>query len=816
MKKIIPIFLFFMLLMTIIPIESVSATEIEVFHFENSDVVNDYEGVMDLGYIYHQGGSVGDITADYPWDGNTRTFKLRSNRYDSSYSQYWLNFSYDYSLINKISLWFYINDNGQTQAIRLPYITFYNTSGDLTLNEVLKVRFAKETDVIDIQNADDDWIELCDLTFVGVTGEFDGYYCLNITHIANNTMNYSIYDEDYNLLGSVINTSRNLSDWSDISHIYFNGRQGTLAGTTADWMDFYFDTIEIDYSGEANETGLYDVCPQGTIGSLGYGSNHIASANNYLLYHYHVEGRYRITRLDLAITQTMASGGYISAKILNNNLGTADSYNHLSTDGSYLYATWDNLEIDVENEYLYIIFKSPFTVLDWAVPSTTFDINGDGFIKTFSTNNDNFYNNFENYFPNGTSPSIATIQGAMGDYNTYNEELYIRMCANIIPSDIIPPNDDYPDFDNSWIDASLEPNGYQIRARYFFNYSNYIETQKGCFIDTPSSSGYRDLNNSIQQSYFIYSASETGIFWFNLSAGGINVSSDSVTITSIPDDRVWVVPTPSLPCTTFYVFYNYSHASVGRIVIYDLCDNNKLLTAYTYDIETEGSGSYPVSGFCTDKCLRLQIQKYVTGSYYDIPTANTVHSVVSPRSNHIEAIGSDFEVGKQLILEYSHSMLCDNVYIRFGNDIISSGVGCSSSGTVKYVPRYSGITRIELVLNYGTGTRVLAYDIINIYGEGGTKPSSDTELFPELDPFLAQLLGFVVVIFGAMMPILIQLGLQNITHIDVNPFISLLTGATAMVFVVAIGWWSFWALFFVLAIGLMGLAFLYFTKTSGG
>jgi len=325
------------------------------------------------------------------------------------------------------------------------------------------------------------------------------------------------------------------------------------------------------------------------------------------------------------------------------------------------------------------------------------------------------------------------------------------------------------------------------------------------WITTPTVT-YIARNITTQTGHIYYTPTQTGTYYFNLSSNGVNVSSDQTTINGDCDNWLYTVPNPSSG-GTFAIFYNYSGTQNGAIRFYD--DSMTYLGKLNIPPESGGMLSYqfPEHGvYNIHLCSISEIgSTIVYNTLYPY-----VHCVQGLVVNHIETFNDVYATGIPFFISGEHSHLSKNVNVYFGSSFVGS-VSNDERFRLEYTAFKSGSYTIYLRLETPDGQKILLDSTtVNI------KDSSDfvdPPILPDLNPVVGYIIGTFVAIFFVLLPLFI-IGGFHLT-IDLPAIAFLMSGGVGVVLNIGLGLWDFWAGFFILALGVISIAGMYFLNQRG-
>lgn len=710
-KKIVVLFLGLLLLnLVVFYPNTVSATYLDIVTFESLNIQNDYEGVAENGYVYPVPNNCdySDIMSDYTWGDNDRTMRLRCNRWDSTWSRCYVNFTIDYSYIGQIDIWFYIDEQGSASIDRDAVWYFYNDS-----TEVLRFQFEKDTDIIKVMNSLGSWTTIVDLTAIGVANQMDGYYHLKVTHVDGNEMNYSIYDADEDLIGSAVTSCRTGDDWETCDQFYFYGYHSSGSGVSGDYLDFYFDTFRFGDS-DSQGSGFGDVSGFSSYCSgipLAYqtfvvdNGKAIEQQVNTL-----VDGYIGAVDVRVGAYQPYAGDddylGYFVMTINGNPIGSPDYW---VPDGNNWILRWIGFSIQLEDEY------------------PLFEMYCTGFSGMVGTWNLGYCDR----------PSGWTNLQFHSDYSVYgNNELNgasapnkaVAMCfyyTKYIPN---------PDYDDSVYTQPLERNEYQeyegiiitgtistkVPSTYVRLYKDGVRQYIQGFHDVHGvNTGYRVNEYEFTCSFVPNNPSYDGEWNVSLWRNNVCVASHNFTVINRSEldyeGLVYTVPVVTDIGQEFIVgwLYNktYWDSLNGTIIISE--EPNFLNAVMNYEIvvnriQNDGTAYHRIwqnGVFYYYLCVNV-------GGTLE-PIFSCEHFVGNVMLNEIHvttpvlelAVDSEGRLSAVQMIYGYHSYLGSDVYIRL-NDRRIAGVGSASEFTFSHTIFEAGLYTAELLL-YQNGTELL-------------------------------------------------------------------------------------------------------------
>jgi len=162
---------------------------------------------------------------------NAKTLHLRDN---GQLDRGWINLTQDYPYIHNVSFKFEIDTGNGNDNLNM---YFYNDG-----TQVLKLRIVdlvgdgggEKIQYFDVNNVGHTLLEDADLP--GVLTKF----VISVTHLAGNTMNYSIFDNTQSYINGADDSSRSVSDWTTFDSIYIT----TSANNGIE--HFYLDDIGLN------------------------------------------------------------------------------------------------------------------------------------------------------------------------------------------------------------------------------------------------------------------------------------------------------------------------------------------------------------------------------------------------------------------------------------------------------------------------------------------------------------------------------------------------------------------------------------------
>lgn len=564
-------------------------------------------------------------------------------------------------------------------------------------------------------------------------------------------------------------------------------------------FDFYIDDIQLffDYAGEGlEEEGTIPPCsPDSTIGSLGDSQFNEAFIKTYINTKYDIEITGYVHRLDFEIHREMVETfGSIatdfSAKINGYALGFASELIQLGDNDNYRLS-WTALNLYINNTLISISIRNNNPIVPFMLPLTHADNMNDGFNHMSSYESSSYWNNHGEPY-------------VISEYPTsyyHNKEPMIRLCFESDSTFEFNPNiqNDVESFASGQC-----TNSTQINIDWFLNTTAMAYINR-LWIDTPSLAPYIARNITTQTGHIWFTPKETGTYYFNLSTDGVNHSFDSETITcSDVSNWLYVVPNPSGD-TPFMIFYNYTGSTNGCIRIYDSEGNrvdslNILQGTNSLSYQLNEHGVY---------YFRLCSISNIGGTTVYNQLFNYIHCVQGYIVNYIEvdtALGTDKTLEyTQTLISGEHSHLSKDVWIYIGASKFKS-VSKDEHFAKVWIPDRQGEFLIKLVIELPSGKKVtLASTTVTVVDKDAL---ISQPLLPKLDVMLGYLLGSIFVIVFILLPLLIM-GVLGHTKQEIPSIVYMLTAGVGVVIVTGIGWWDFWASFFILAIGVIMIIVAY-------
>lgn len=699
---------------------------------------------------------------------------------DGGADYHWINLTPTYNYIGAIRLYvrWYISASVGSEM----NIAFYNESDE----QVLELFFENPDNVggtpVDVQykNTGGGYTTLFSTT-AGI------YHYDNIT-IAHNGTNSMVYIFE----GSNDDFQNGESAFAGANWINFTSiRLRTNNGNNK----LYIDDIDLSLTGyEGYGTTIPSCSPDSTLGKIGLPSISRTGGKNYKYIHttYTTERTMYIHRVDLEIDINMVESwgigkNNIFCRINEHYLGSGDELIQLG-EGENYRVSWTNINYYINNSIMSISFMNNKPTVNnqyWLLPITFKDVNNDGYQAWQSYKSDSYWNSHDEFIFEIPEPS----------FKYFGEEPLIRMCIEQDSSFEFNPN-----IENhiESFSSSNSANCSQINIDWFLNLTAMAYVNR-LWIDTPSNIPYVARNITTQTGHIWFTPKETGTFYFNLSTNNKNHSTTQTTITSsCTSNWLYTVINPS-GSTPFMIFYNYTGASNGAIRIYD--STNKLID--TIHIENgEHSLVYEINKHGV-YYFRLCSISEIGGEIIYNQLYNYVHCVQGLIINDIEVL-TEFDnaiINTPTLVSFQHAHLSKDVWIYAG----SSKVECVSnreSGTITWSPNQQGEFTIKLLIELPSGKKViLASDTIGVVGADAY---IDEPVLPELPTQIGYLIGTIIMIPFVLLPMLVGAGL-GYTRTDIPQIAYMFTAGIGAVLNTALGFWDFWAIFFILAIGVIVL-----------
>jgi len=792
-KILLSLFLFLILLISSFPIgQSALGSQLDyVEDFEDDTLTqqadDDYYGVEWFNTYNQTDNNNGAYVDNNRALSGTKSYRINRNNY------VFLNFTYsDTQIISNLT--FAFNFDSLTVG------TEYHWYG-YDKNDVQWLEFR-------IDQLDFLWRDFNGWSRIGADNEWSGdedtWWNFTMVVVTNDTINVNTGQSSDTVAPYVVIDNPRLA--------YFNFTTPDLDNTERMW----FDDIEIDVGavegGIPTET-IPPCDPYSTIGTLDTGvSSQGIPYYRYLWNVYAISDIMYVHRVDLEIDITMVENygvneTHLRMKINEYPIGggyyTCTELVQLG-DGENYRATWSGLNVFVNNTpcvtsfYCTLNFGSGSGYYErqhWILPIIyDDDINNDGYSGCVAHYKDGWWNNHGNYI----------YERPSGDktYFFRNGEFVVRMCVDRLGTSEF--NDDL----NNYVESSHSTAKIycdQINFDWFLK-SEAMAYVNELWIDTPSKT-YVAVNITTQTGHIYFTPIETGTHYVNLSSNDVNVSTDSFTVSGTCDNWVYTTRNPSTG-EAFKIFYNYSGTSNGAVRIYDKNMNLKgnLFIEPTSSSSEYGALSFQLTGHGVYNIHLCSVSNVGGQTIYN-PLYSYVHVVQGTVVNYIDVSLDDY-VGyteTPFFITGEHAHLGKNIHVYVGKSEVKS-VSYSERFNLKYTPLKEGVYNANLILIMQSGKRItLDSQEFSIKSNRYLEPEP---LLPKLNPAIAYTVGSILMIPFILMPMIIC-GILNYPKDKIPDLAYYLTGSVGIVLNVGLGLYDFWALFFILAVGVIIIIAMY-------
>jgi hypothetical protein len=419
----------------------------------------------------------------------------------------------------------------------------------------------------------------------------------------------------------------------------------------------------------------------------------------YLYARYNVPVKGNVTRIDLQIEDDMALGndwldnsfdsGDVLCKVNNHALGGATELVRIGQTDKYRLS-WTNLILDIDNDPIYVIFKSfaKFSFQGsygtWAIYGDDADLNGDGenLLVFLDERNDAVYDQFH------TGTKYKNVKLNADGVEKVSKDLVMRICFE--------PDPISWEFQNYTNNLKVSPitlcGNESLRYDWWINRSS-MSYDKFIYIDKLGSgvvSGY-PYRIITQDGFKYYTPTSQGTYYVNLSINNINVTSRTVTVNCDRDDWIYTEPNPTINGQLFTIHYNYSRTGIGRIKI--------LNTDGEWRLENATANGEINTRLHVEGSYIIELQKYDSG----LRTWHTIadnrlhpHIVGSRLNNYLNVVPTSISLGYPIRISGYHAHTGANVWIKFGENYIRN-VGMSHEFDFHYTPEKAGEYLVSLV-----------------------------------------------------------------------------------------------------------------------
>lgn len=705
----------------------------------------------------------------------------------------------------------------------------YTTDGDVNIVWDAQDQFTSTDYILGVEGSYGDW---SDLYYYSVASDDDNQHAV---------MQYQRYPSSTWLTDGVI---------------------GVYENTTDNRLMFFSEGTQIQYEG-SNDSSSDDILTDeydyvGCLDCLFDGATH-GTYRQYLEHGFFVPMDVTIQAIDLYVEGSVMTSyytGFITAYLNKQNIGNPQFIDNTGTSAFSIYR-WNNLNIDVENDNLYVEFGNSQKIDAtnyWMVGVQNGDCNGDGYNSMFSHSDPNKFGNGNDGIDDIGSWELCVVfyfdqeeitPDDPWDNETLGDELDFYFCDD--PDKVII----HPTFD---IKSFYKNQGMCILwsvADITMNNRMYIYDKDNSYALVGTSQGFSP--KTLDPTYsgvegFV--PSDSGNFSCVIIRGGSEVVNRSFYVYETQPDvdptyKIWTIPPISKQLNPYDVYYNYGNTEkegyLALFIVNSLPDliidwDHKKDYRYIGTGWSNGSFTYSPSSLKSPH-IWVFFAKLGTNEYVPVgsPHYHLVESVVNPNIylygayKNIEITG-DYADQR---FHYSQPFLGVDVWI-FVNGEKSVYIGNSQQSPPEgvYYRVYTAGTYIaDMRVRFNDTWEKLVFDdgksSWTFYVSGGSTPpppQPPDDIISALDiygfitslPALVRIiLGVVIIFLFVVSPIALIKKLDIKFNVDIPREVYAIMGGVGLCVSTLIGCWG-WEIpmlvFSIIAMSIFGK--IYYDRRS--
>lgn len=594
--------------------------------------------------------------------------------------------------------------------------------------------------------------------------------------------------------------------WGNITKIRITGLYDTTGGGTYSNIETFLDDIIFGFP-SAPPPPTYDVSMWDYYGELtDFGKFTTPVGDEFLEEQRQVRMTTEIKAVDLMVDAGQKSiSSDLNTYFLSINGHTpVNPVAFIPFDNRYLIR-WCYTNISILDEYpTFEFYSSEHNDLNWYWNVETTGID---------TDNDNDvlfrYGSDDDDWANGLYDAEHPRQGQDLEYRFYFPFGDAYKPPQAYDDTIDTDKNTYNQFDDVFI-------SYTVESALTVN--KLVINRDSTEISNSSFSGY--------SGFYMYTPISSGDYTAEIFRDGETQATCSFTVNPIDSDYwLYTIPNPSLPSTSFTIYFNYNYSlHPCAILLYNCYSLDTPIKRWIFeDVPINSSISYTINAegvYYFDLAYRLNGHTYTS-------LLRKTHTVKNSYTNIIYAQIESIDGDECNVLWGSHNYLGRNVRIRVNGEIMSNDDNdCNllpSKFSEVYCPMYSGDYLVELLLIQSDEIFILSSCTFSVTAIGfDPVPPEKTALENLMDlipDFYKIIAGIIITILITISPILLVSQIAQFANVSVDfkipaivyPILAI--GGTVLC--VTLGLYGIEITFFFLAICLIAGFLVYYTGNGG-